>query len=103
MQTISEEIKFNEDWFSNENYEFKILTMLTTLNKNHFGYCGKLKDMCDFLGVGNTTSNTKKIKEAINNLEKQKKIKVIKQGQEWLLFFSDEERKKPKNIEIQKD
>ena len=60
---LNKEAGIDTTWLSVANYKFKILVMISCLAQNHLAFRGKLKDMCDFLGVGNTTSNTKKIKE----------------------------------------
>ena len=90
----------DEDWLTVENYRFKILVMVAALSENHLAYRGKLKDMCDFLGVGNTTSNTSKIKEAIAALEKSGDIKTIKDGHTWTLTLSVKAERKSKIIKI---
>lgn len=74
--------------------------MIAVLAENHLAYRGKLKDMCDFLGVGNTTSNTKKIKEAILKLEENGDIKVLKEGQTWTLTLSIKAEQSPRIIKI---
>ena len=89
-----------EDWLTVENYRFKILVMTAALAENHLAYRGKLKDMCEFLGVGNTTSNTKKIKEAIAALEKSGDIKTIKDGHTWTITLSVKAERKSKIIKI---
>lgn len=88
------------DWLTIENYQFKILVMVAALAENHLAYRGKLKDMCEFLGVGNTTSNTGKIKAAIAALEQSGDVKVIRDGHTWTITLSVKAGRKSKIIKI---
>ena len=74
--------------------------MVAALAENHLAYRGKLKDMCDFLGVGNSSSNTNKIKAAIETLEKNGDIKCIKDGHTWTITLSVKAERKSKIIKI---
>lgn len=94
------EAYIDEDWLTVENYQFKILVMVAALAENHLAYRGKLKDMCEFLAVNNTTSNTSKIKEAIAALEKSGDIKTIKDGHTWTITLSVKAERKSKIIKI---
>ena len=54
------------DWLYRQDYQFKILALLSVLADNYLAYRGTLADMCEFLGVGCGNSRTnKKIREAI--------------------------------------
>lgn len=75
--------------------------MIAVLAENHLAYRGKLSDMCNFLGVTSQTTNTKKIKTAIAELEKDGEIKVIKDGYTWTLTLSSKAESKRYIIEIQ--
>ena len=97
---MDEETFIEKDWLTVKNYEFKILVMIAVLAENHLAYRGKIKDMCQFLGVNNTTSNTSKIKEAISALEAKGDIKTIKDGWTWTLTLSVKAEKKQKIIRI---
>ena len=97
---MEQEAYIEEDWLTVENYQFKILVMVAALAENHLAYRGKLKDMCEFLGVGNTTSNTSKIKKAIEALEKSGDVKVIRDGYTWTLTLSVKAGRKSKVIKI---
>lgn len=103
---LEKEAEIDTDWLSVKNYEFKILVMIACLAENKLAFRGKLKDMCEFLGVGNTTPNTKKIKEAIAALEEKKDIIVLQEGHTWTLTltnkcFSKERTKKIRNAYVQ--
>ena len=76
--------------------------MIAVLAENHLAYRGKMKDMCEFLGVGNSTSNTTKIKEAIEALEAKGDIKTLKEGHTWTLTLSVKAERKQKIIKIRK-
>lgn len=93
---LEHEAYIDTDWLTVKNYEFKILVMIACLAENHLAFRGKLKDMCVFLGVGNTTSNTKKIKEAISALEAKGDIKTLVEGHTWTLTLSVKAERKYK-------
>ena len=77
---LEHESAINTDWLTVKNYEFKILVMVACLAENCLAYRGKLKDMCEFLGVQSSTNNRNKIKEAIAALENKGDVKVIQEG-----------------------
>lgn len=102
---LEHEAEIDTTWLTVKNYEFKILVMIACLAENHLAFRGKLKDMCEFLGVGSTTSNRNKIKEAIAELETKKDIIVVREGQTWTLTltnkcFSKDRTKKIRNTYI---
>jgi hypothetical protein len=94
------EAYIDKDWLTVQNYQFKILVMIAVLAENHLAYRGKLKDMCDFLGVQATTNNRNNIKDAIAALEEKKDILVVKEGQTWTLTLSVKAERKQKIIRI---
>ena len=93
---LDNEAYIDTDWLTVKNYEFKSLVMIACLAENHLAFRGKLKDMCRFLGVGNTTSNTTKIKEAIAALEAKGDIKILVEGHTWTLTLSVKAERKDK-------
>lgn len=97
---LEKEAEIDTDWLTVQNYQFKILVMIACLAENKLAFRGKMKDMCEFLGVGNTKPNTDKIKEAIEVLQKKNDILVVKQGHTWTLTLSTkaERKQKIKNI-----
>lgn len=99
---MEQEAYIEEDWLTVENYQFKILVMVAALAENHLAYRGKLKDMCEFLGVSNQKNTTDKIKKAIEILEKNGDIKVVKDGHTWTLTLSVKAGRKSKVIKIRK-
>jgi hypothetical protein len=77
---LEHEAEIDTTWLTVKNYEFKILVMIACLAENHLAYRGKLKDMCEFLGVKAVSSNREKIKEAITALEAKGDIRVLQEG-----------------------
>lgn len=103
---LEREAEIDTTWLTVKNYEFKILVMIACLAENKLAFRGKLKDMCDFLGVGNSTSNTKKIKEAITALKDKGDIIVVQEGHTWTLTltnkcWSKERTKRIRNAYVQ--
>ena len=106
VENLQREAEIDTDWLTVKNYEFKILVMIACLAQNCLAFRGKLKDMCIFLGVGNTKPNTDKIKDAIQALEAKGDIIVVKEGHTWTLTltnkcFSKERTKRIRNAYIQ--
>jgi hypothetical protein len=93
---LEAEAYIDADWLTVKNYEFKILVMIACLAENHLAFRGKLKDMCEFLGVSNQISNTNKIKEAIASLEAKGDIKTLQEGYTWTLTLSVKAERKDK-------
>lgn len=77
-----------DDWVTIEDYECKILTMITVLATNHLAYRGTLSDMCGFLGVCSNSNNNSKIKKAIDNLVEKNHILSLKEGRTYTLTLS---------------
>ena len=94
------EAYIDADWLTVANYQFKILVMVAALAENHLAYRGKLKDMCEFLGVSNQKNNTDKIKAAIDALVESGDVKVIKDGHTWTITLSVKAERKSKIIKI---
>jgi hypothetical protein len=78
---MDREAYIDKDWLTVKNYEFKILVMIAVLAENHLAYRGKLKDMCEFLGVQASAYNNKQVKAAIDALTAKGDILALKQGQ----------------------
>lgn len=93
---LNKEAGIDTTWLSVANYKFKILVMISCLAQNHLAFRGKLKDMCDFLGVGNTCSNTKKINEAIDQLVAKGDIIKVKEGYTYTLTLTNKAYNKAK-------
>jgi predicted transcriptional regulator len=86
---LEREAEIDTTWLTVKNYEFKILVMIACLAENKLAFRGKLKDMCEFLGVSNQANNNKKIQEAIKELENKKDIIVLKEGHTWTLTLTN--------------
>lgn len=102
---LEHEAEIDTEWLTVKNYEFKILVMIACLAENHLAFRGKLKDMCEFLGVKAVQANRDKIKEAIAALETKGDIKTLVEGQTWTLTltnkcFSKERTKKIRNTYV---
>lgn len=96
----SKDALIDKDWLTVQNYQFKILVMIAVLAENHLAYRGKLKDMCEFLGVQAVTTNRNKIKDAIQKLKDKGDILVLQEGQTWTLTLSVKAERKQKVIRI---
>lgn len=100
----NEEAEFEYEWLTRQDYEFKLLALLAVLADNHLAYRGTLSDMCDFLGVGRGNSRTnKKIKDAIDALDKDGLLKKINDGRTFTLTLSKKAEKQRRVIRIQKE
>ena len=97
---LEKEVEIDKDWLTVSNYQFKILVMIVALANEHLAFRGKIKDMCEFLGVSNQKANTDKIKEAIQKLEDKGDVLVVKQGYTWTITLSVKAERKPKVIRI---
>ena len=93
---MEHEAEIYGEWLTVKNYEFKILVMVACLAENHLAFRGKLKDMCEFLGVSNQTNNRNNIQEAIKLLEAKGDIKVLKEGYTWTITLSNKAWNKAK-------
>lgn len=97
---LTKEVEIDKDWLTVSNYQFKILVMVVALANEKLAFRGKLKDMCEFLGVSNQSKNTEKIKDAIEKLEAKGDVLVVKEGQTWTITLSVKAERKPKIIRI---
>lgn len=97
---FEKEAMIDVDWLTVKKYQFKILVMIACLAENHLAFRGKLKDMCDFLGIESCSKNRNTVKEAINALVEKGDLKVLQEGQTWTLTLSVKAEKKQKIIKI---
>lgn len=99
---LEKEAPIDYDWIEVKNYEFKILVMTACLAQEKLAFRGQLKDMCEFLGVGNTTSNRANIKQAIANLVNAGELlsEVLEDGKTWIVTITTKAEKKKKIIKI---
>lgn len=99
---LEKEAPIDYDWIEVKNYEFKILVMTACLAQEKLAFRGQLKDMCAFLGVGNTTSNKTNIKKAIANLVETDELmsEVLEDGKTWIVTITTKAEKKKKIIKI---
>lgn len=100
---LNKEAPIDQEWISVENYEFKILVMIACLAQEKLAFRGKLKDMCEFLGIKENSCNRAKIKEIIHKLERQGDIKAIQEKQFWVLYLTSQAERKPKIVKIKNE
>ena len=93
---LNKEAGIDTTWLSVSNYQFKILVMIACLAQEKLAFRGKLKDMCEFLGVSNTKPNTDKIKEAIQKLEEKGDVIVVREGYTWTITLTVKAERKDK-------
>ena len=67
-------ISINKDWVAIEDYQFKILILTSVLAEKSLAFRGTLTTMCEWLGIANAPKNTKRIKQAIEELQKKEYI-----------------------------
>lgn len=99
---LEKEAPIDYDWIKVKNYEFKILVMTACLAQEKLAFRGQLKDMCAFLGVGNTTSNRANIKKAIANLVEAGELmsEILEDSKTWIVTITSKAEKKKKIIKI---
>lgn len=109
----TDEVSFDYDWLSRTDYQFKLLALLAVLANNQLAYRGTLTDMCEFLGVGlsrskdgtlkNNSRVNKKIREAIDSLEKDGLLKKVIDDHIFTLTLSKKAEKQRRVIKIQRE
>lgn len=91
-----------KDWIKTEDYEFKILVLLSFLADNSLAYRGTMKKMCEWLCVADVPANTKRIKQAIKGLENKQYILYKKEGQTHHISITNKGLKSKKIINVRK-
>ena len=66
---------------------------MLAIDKEQITYTGTLKDITQWLGIGNNAKNNKEIKNAIEELKNNNIIDYIKKGNTYTITIID----KPKN------
>lgn len=92
----------DQEWISIESYKFKILVMIAILAENHLAYRGKLKDMCEYLGISNCSKNTTKLKQAIQELAQENYLHYLIDGYTWTLTLTEYAEQERHIIRIKK-
>lgn len=71
------ELEFAEEWLELEKYHFKILTIVTILADEQRAFRGKLSDLCENIGIQNSSVNRAKIKNSLTILAENDYIRLI--------------------------
>lgn len=95
-------IQICKDWVIIEDYQYKILILASVLAENSLAYRGTLENMCEWLGISTATTNTKKIKEAIKELEKKQYIFYHKEGQIHHISITNKGLKDKRIVKVKK-
>ena len=95
-------IDISKDWVTIEDYQFKILILVTVLAQNNLAYRGTLTNMCEWLGIANAPKNTKGIKEAIEELEKKQYIFYHKEGQTHHISITNKGLKNKTSVKVRR-
>lgn len=97
-----EEIEFMEEWLSLEKYHFKILTMITVLADNNRAFRGKLKDLCNELGIKFNQGSKSRIIATLNYLTQENYINTIEDKGIYTISLAAAAEKSKKIITIKK-
>ena len=71
LRDIFEEdnISISKEWLEEvEDYQLKILLLISVLADNSLAFRGTLKTMCEWLGIDSCSNNNKRIKQSLQNL-----------------------------------
>jgi len=92
---MQDHITLNYNWLKLQDYQFKVIILIKMLaiDKEQITYTGTLKDITQWLGIGNNAKNNKEIKNAIEELKNNNIIDYIKKGNTYTITIID----KPKN------
>lgn len=97
-----EEIEFMEEWLSLEKYHFKIITMITVLADNNRAFRGKLKDLCNELGIQFNQGSKSRILTTLNYLTQENYINTIEDKDIYTISLAAAAEKSKKIIKIKK-
>lgn len=97
-----EEIEFMEEWLSLEKYHFKIITMITVLADNNRAFRGKLKDLCNELGIQFNQGNKSRILTTLNYLTQENYINTIEDKDIYTISLAAAAEKSKKITKIKK-
>lgn len=95
-------INFSTDWLNIEDYQVKILMLVSELEDNDLAFNGNLKTMCEWLGINPTPNNNKNIKEAIENLSNNNYIEYSCKGQKYIITITSKGMEDNKIIKLRK-
>lgn len=78
-----------KDWLDTTDYQLKILILTSILRENNLGFVGKISELCNFLNIGNSSVNSRKLKNAIIELEEQNYIFLNIEGKTYHISIRD--------------
>lgn len=96
------EVSIAREWQTIEDYQYKILVLISVLAENDLAFRGSLDTMCKWLGIKNCSKNTKPIKEAIAELEKKQYIFYNKEGQTHHISITNKGLKDKRIVKIKR-
>lgn len=99
---MSNTISTYTDWTSIEDYQFKILILASVLAENNLAFRGTLTTMCNWLGIQNNSTNTKKIKKAIADLQEKDYIFYNVEGRTHHISIRNKGLKNSRVVKIKK-
>lgn len=95
-------ISISKDWVAIEDYQFKILILTSVLAEKNYGFRGTLTTMCEWLGIVNAPKNTKRIKEAIKELQEKEYIFYHEEGRTHHISITNKGLKDKRVVKIKK-
>jgi predicted transcriptional regulator len=95
-------IPIHKDWVAIEDYQFKILILTSVLAEKNCGFRGTLTIMCEWLGIANAPKNTKRIKEAIKELQEKEYIFYNEEGRTHHISITNKGLKDKRVVKIKK-
>lgn len=93
---------FSDEWLQVEDYELKILILISILAENNLAYRGTLIDIRDWLGVKAYNRTNQKIKQAISSLHEQGYLFYKLDGRTYTLTISEKGMKQKQIVKIRK-
>lgn len=101
-ESLNQELEFAEEWLSLSRYQFKIIALATILADDKKAYRGNLEDLCNCLGIGNSSANRRKIRGILQDLADNEYIKLIEDKDIYTISLSASIQKSKKITKIKK-
>ena len=96
-------ISISKEWLNDvEDYQLKILLLVSVLADNSLAFRGTLKTMCEWLSVKSCTVNNRKIKEALQDLADNGYIFYKVEGRTHHVSISNKGMKDKKIYKVRK-
>lgn len=77
MQTVNQEITMLGEWLPLDKSYFKILAVVAVLADSNLAFRGKLKDLCEEIGIKPSSVNKDRLKDSLEFLSKNGYVRVI--------------------------